>query len=384
MRLLLLLAVLAAALIPATAASAAPIIGISESNPMMFEDPSFKAMRISTTRLLIPYDVVPASARGDLELTGRVDPHLEGALREGVQPLVSFEHSKGVWEQCREDPRLPQCLLPSLAEYRDSVRAFLVRYPQVNVISPWNEANHPAQPTSKNPRMAAEYANAVDGICRELRRKCTIVVADVLDAADRAAAKRLTYVRTTRWIQAFRSALRIPRSVCGLHNYSDVNRFRPDGTRALMRALGCREYWITESGGVFRFGAFWKTATKRAGKCASAAACQLKATEYLFASTRRITRIKRIYVHSWYSGDRQHFDAGLVRGVRSDWLAQPRPAFYVVRDHARSGPSVPASELAPRPAAAPAPEEAPLAPQFEPFEEPPAEDPPAEAPPAAP
>ena len=42
----------------------------------------------------------------------------------------------------------------------------------------------------------------------------------------------------------FRRALRIPRSVCGLHNYSDVNRFRSDGTRALMKALGCRRYWL--------------------------------------------------------------------------------------------------------------------------------------------
>ena len=41
---------------------------------------------------------------------------------------------------------------------------------------------------------------------------------------------------------------------CGIHNYSDVNRFRTAGTRALMRALGCRRYWLTETGGIMSAG----------------------------------------------------------------------------------------------------------------------------------
>ena len=48
--------------------------------------------------------------------------------------------------------------------------------------------------------------------------------------------------------------LRVPRDVCGIHNYSDVNRFRTAGTRALMRALGCRRYWLTETGGIMSAG----------------------------------------------------------------------------------------------------------------------------------
>jgi hypothetical protein len=33
----------------------------------------------------------------------------------------------------------------------------------------------------------------------------------------------------------------VPRKICGIHNYSDVNRFRDTGTRAIIRALGCRQ-----------------------------------------------------------------------------------------------------------------------------------------------
>ncbi|HEX8103076.1 MAG TPA: hypothetical protein VF533_10705 [Solirubrobacteraceae bacterium] len=358
MRALLLLAVLAAlaAAAPAAVAGAAPVVGISDSNPIMFDDPSFAATRISTTRLMIAYDTVEAATRGDTELDGRVVPYLAAAAAARVQPLVTFEHSRGSWTECRAAPRLRQCRLPGGTEYHDAVRAFLERFPQVTHVSPWNEANHPAQPTARAPKMAARYANIVAGVCRELRRRCTIVVADVLDAADRADARRLTFRRTTRWIRRFRAALKIPRRVCGIHNYSDVNRFRADGTKALMRALGCREYWITESGGLFRFGQFWDEALRRTAGCRSRAACQLKATRHLFAITGRMRRVKRIYVHSWYAGRRDRFDAGIVSGWRTDWMALPRPAFYVVRDHAWDGPVV----RVPAPPGPPPPPEEPV------------------------
>jgi hypothetical protein len=336
----LILCLLSAALLLPAAASAAPVVGISESNPTMFEDKSFLALRATTTRLLTAYDVVPAAARGDAELERRVAPYLANAAAAGVEPLVTFQHSAGAWEDCPRDPALRQCRLPGAVEYRSAVRAFLERFPSVTLIAPWNEANHAAQPTARDPRMAARFTNIVADVCRALARPCRLVVADVLDQADRAAARRPTFTATARWIRAFRSALRVPRGVCGLHNYSDVNRFRRDGTRALMRALGCREYWLTETGGVFRFGGFWTAASERVGGCASAAACQLKATEFMFAQAARIRRIKRIYVHTWYSGSRQRFDAGLVRGINSDWLGRPRPAYYVVRDHVWAGPEV--------------------------------------------
>ena len=83
---------------------------------------------------------------------------------------------------------------------------------------------------------------------------CTIVVGDLLDQADNRLARRPTYRVTTRWVQRYRAALRVPRDVCGIHNYSDVNRFRTAGTRALMRALGCRRYWLTETGGIMSSG----------------------------------------------------------------------------------------------------------------------------------
>ena len=67
----LLLCLLALALLLPAAAPAAPVVGISEPNPTMFEDQSYLALRATTTRLLIAYDAVPAAERGDPELERR-------------------------------------------------------------------------------------------------------------------------------------------------------------------------------------------------------------------------------------------------------------------------------------------------------------------------
>ena len=328
---LLSLAALAAA--PAGAAAAATV-GISENNAPMFSDPNFQALGVKTTRLVVSYNAVAASLAGDDELSSRVTPYIAAAGAAGIQPLIAFEHARGAAEICnkKSNHSKSQCRLPSATEYEAAIRNFLVTYPSVKVIAPWNEANHFTQPTSRNPKAAARFTDIADRVCKELNRGCTVIAADLLDQADRASAKTPTYKSTTRWIKKFRKALKTKRKVCGIHNYSDVNRFRTTGTAALMKALKCSQYWLTETGGLYDFASFWGKSARKAGKCKSASACQLKATKFLFKLVRRQKKIKRVYVYTWYGGSQPRFDAGIVEGKPGE-PTKPRKAYAEVKKH---------------------------------------------------
>jgi hypothetical protein len=317
-RLVLISACLLALAIPANA-SATPSVGISENQPTMFTDPLFTQLGAKYARVVVAYDVV---ARGGFDLT-RVDQYIQAAQAAGVEPLVAFEHSRGDASRCyqRKNFNTRVCKLPSAAQYDTAVKAFLARYPSVKVIAPWNEANHFTQPTSRNAKTAAKFTDIVHADCPS----CTLVVADMLDQADDPAAKHPTFKATAAYIKTFRHALKTPRTICGIHNYSDVNRFRTTGTKALMRALGCKQYWLTETGGLYKFGSFWSKRTFHG--CRSASACQLKATKYLFSQAARNSKIKRVYVYTWFGGVTPRFDAGLVSGGNA------RPAYYEVAKH---------------------------------------------------
>jgi hypothetical protein len=263
-----------------------------------------------------------------------VIPYLDNAKAAGADVLVAFEHSRGDATICdkKRNYKKRQCALPSVASYTANIRAFLAARPDVHTIAPWNEENHFTQPTSRNPRRAAQFADAAAKVCKELGRKCTIVAADMLDQADNPKASKPTFKATSKWIKTFRKQLKTRRTVCGIHNYSDVNRFRTVGLKALEKALGCKQYWLTETGGLFDFGSFWTSKTKKAGHCKTAPACQLKATKFLFKTVKRDRKVKRVYVYTWYGGGQPRFDAGLVAGIPGGTTV-PRPAYYEVAKH---------------------------------------------------
>src|SRR5918997_1456056 len=151
----------------------------------------------------------------------------------------------------------------------------------------------------------ATFTDAVRRLCR----RCTIMAADVLDLANRVSARRPVFTRTIAYLQRFRRALKTPRRICGIHNYSDVNRFRDVGTRAVMGALGCRQYWLTETGGLFEFGASFPPSASR----------QVRATRYMFRLANRLKAVRRLYVYNWFGRMSPRFDAGLV----ADGAARP-------------------------------------------------------------
>jgi hypothetical protein len=182
-----------------------------------------------------------------------------------------------------------------------------------NVVA-WNEINHFTQPTYKNPRAAAKFTS----IARKVFKGKTVVAADILDQADNTRARRPTFRSATRYIKAFRRAYKGPRKICGVHNYSDINRFRSTGTKAIIKALGCKQIWLTEAGGIFKFSSF-KASQSR----------QLKATKYMFRVARSIKKVKRLYVYTWFGGVTSRFDAGLVANGKA------RKAYGEVRKQVR-------------------------------------------------
>ncbi|CAA9479505.1 MAG: hypothetical protein AVDCRST_MAG69-697 [uncultured Solirubrobacteraceae bacterium] len=302
----LALALFSLLLVP-SAAQAKLTVGISENQPSMFSEPLFQQLGVKHVRVVASWNVMTS---GDDELP-RLTQYLQAAQSQGIQPLVTFEHARGDAGICkrRSNRRKSVCRLPSAREYERNFKLFRAAFPFVKTISPFNEVNHFTQPTWRNPRAAARFTD----IARRNCRGCKIVVADILDAADSTRSKRPTFRNTVRYVKAFRRALKSPRTICGVHNYSDVNRFRSTGTKAIIKALGCREIWLTETGGVYKFGSF-KASQSR----------QLRATKYMFNIARKNRRVKRLYVYTFF-GAVNDFDSGLVAN------GKPRRAYKEVK-----------------------------------------------------
>jgi hypothetical protein len=311
-RLLCLLLSGAALLALPGAAQAAPTIGIAENNPQMFQDPLFSQLGAKHARLVVSWNVM--TARND-EIT-RVIDYISAAQAARVQPLVTFEHARGDATICnkRKNRRKAQCKLPTAKAYQKNITLFRDAFPYVRNIVAWNEINHFTQPTYKNPRAAAKFTS----IARKVFRGKTVVAADILDQADNTRARRPTFRSATRYIKAFRRYYKGPRKICGVHNYSDINRFRSTGTKTIIKALGCKQIWLTEAGGIFKFSSF-KASQSR----------QLKATKYMFRVARSIKKVKRLYVYTWFGGVTSRFDAGLVANGKA------RRAYGEVRKHIR-------------------------------------------------
>ncbi len=279
-------------------------VGIGDEQPTMFASPAFVKLHTRIARYVTPYDVATNHSRNDLP---RLKAWLAAAKKQGIQPLIAFYHSDRTARK-----------MPSVKAYTADVKRFLREFPQVKLLQPWNEANRGyvnehgsgsyQSPTAKQ---SAEYYLAVRKTCG----KCTIVGLDVLDSTDIPA--------TIRYIDAFKRDVgrrNLP-SIWGLHNYSDTNRFRSAGTRAVL-ADTTGQVWLTETGGI----------VKLAGDFPFSLSRQTKATKYMFSLTGLSPRITRLYIFQWTGGvtAKERFDAGLTNVA-----GKPRPAYCVVYEHLR-------------------------------------------------
>jgi hypothetical protein len=277
-------------------------IGIGDNNAKMFASPYYRALHTRIVRYVAPYDV--ADRPRDL---AAANEWVAAAEAQNEQPLIAFYHSRSRPNQ-----------LPSPARYAFEVKRFMALHPQISVYSAWNEANRGSGAVTgegsfrgPNAVQAAAYYLALKYACKT----CTIVGLDVLDSNNIAS--------TIRYIRRFQRAARgkLP-TVWGLHNYSDTNRFRGTGTKAVLAAVR-GQLWLTETGGVVHLG---REFPNRHGSGLKRAQ---RALAYMFKLARSNPRIARLYVFDWYgSAKSARFDAGLMSPS-----GKPRPGYAVVRRH---------------------------------------------------
>jgi hypothetical protein len=291
--LLLVLVALAAAAAPPTAAHAAPprvMLGIGEQHAEMFDDPLFRWLGMQTARIVVPWDVM--NGESDRE---RVRVWLDKTRALSVDPVVAFGRT---WDD-RGDRTLP-----TLSAYRWAFRRFREAHPDVTAFIPWNEPNHPKQPTWKRPDMAGRYWNAMNAECPA----CRIVAGDMLDTPG-----------MTRYTEKYQRVLRARPRIWGLHNYGDAYGRKSTATRQFLRITN-GQLWLTETGGVVRRprGRVGVPMKRRLRDAAGA-------TRYVLRlAVAQSARIKRVYLYQWRAVEDAAWDSALIGPTR-----RLRPAFRV-------------------------------------------------------
>jgi hypothetical protein len=281
-----------------------PSVGISDQEASTYTDPLLDWTGISQVRVIVPWDVAFTDA-------GRFDRVFTTARNNFKDILVSFERRYD--DDCDGGGR---CHLPSAKQYRYAISAFHWRWPWVRTISPWNEANHPSQPTADHPRAAAEYYRIARDVCRD----CKVLGAEVVDISN-----------LDDWIGRFKAALPSAPRLWGLHNYGDVTRKHGTMTRRMLRLVP-GDVWLTETGGLVRFqmrdGSLpWPYNEQRAAR----------SVQYTFdLADKHASRIKRIYLYNWRAVPRFRWDSALL-----DDAGEPRPSFYVLAARLRPGQRIP-------------------------------------------
>ena len=282
-------------------------VGISDQEAATYVDPLLAWTGISQTRVIVPWDV----AFGD---ASRIDRVLTTARNTYQDILVSFEHRS--FEDCAGGP----CYLPTASQYRLALAAFHQRWPYVKTIAPWNEANHPSQPTADHPGAAAQYYRIARDVCPE----CRVLGAEVVDLSNLGD-----------WLSRFKAALPTAPRLWGLHNYGDVTRRRSTMTRRMMRWVDGK-IWLTETGGLVRFqlrdgSVPWPYDEQRAAR----------SVQYMFdLADAHPNRIARVYLYNWRAVSHLRWDSALLSEA-----GEPRPSFYVVARRLRPGQRIPAHLL---------------------------------------
>jgi hypothetical protein len=290
--------------LPCLARAAPPSVGISDQEASTYVDPLLAWTGIAQARVIVPWDVALNDRR-------HIGDTLGAAHEAGMDVLVSFEHREG------EDCVAHSCHLPTESEYRHALATFLARWPYVHTISPWNEANHPAQPTAGHPAAAAAYYR----IAREVCPACTVLGAEVVDIPNLGD-----------WLRRFKAAAPSVPRLWGLHDYGDVTRRRSTMTDAMLAAVP-GEVWLTETGGLVRMlnadgSVRWPYDEQRAAL----------ALRYAFdLADARADRIRRVYVYNWRATPELRWDSGLLSAT-----GQPRPSFGVLAARLRPQAPVPA------------------------------------------
>jgi hypothetical protein len=287
---LLSLSLLLVLALAAPASAKPPIIGVGDQDASMFSSPAFQKLGVKHSRLALSWDWYREQRTIDL-----TDNWMQRAQAAGVRPLIAFNRN---WRSNGHRKA------PSMSLYRKSFRLLRERYPWATDYSAWNEANHPTQPTSKKPKLAARYYNALRKDCRS----CTIVAADVLDSPDMVT-----------WVKKFKRYAPSAR-IWGLHNYKDANDAR--GTTKLLLKAVRGQVWLTETGGILRL----KPANGSRGGRKHTKAQQAKAIKRVYKIAKSNRRIARVYFYEWAKKKGNRWDSAFV-----ETNGRLRPSYHALK-----------------------------------------------------
>jgi hypothetical protein len=286
----------AAAAAPASAG--AVTVGISDQSPAMFSSPYFKALHIKQARLMVAWNAAVMRNRTALN---QARAWIAAAQADGVQPLIDFQ----------ADPGKAGNYVPTVKQYTMAVKAFIHDFPTIKQYVPWNEPDWIYRSLSRNPRLAAEYYNALVQACGG---GCTVVAGDLyLDAGHLGA-----------WVRAYEKWVRYRPRVWALHPYDDIQGHTTSQIQVMLKYMTPgAQLWLTEISGVVRRG-HW-----HGGLLHQSLAKQAADERFLFSLPSRFRRITRIYHYQWQGtvpSPNTGWDSGLLNPNGT-----PRPAYYVVR-----------------------------------------------------
>jgi hypothetical protein len=267
----------AATLGPATGVRA---IAVADQDPAMFTDPAWLALGIAEARVVAPWSLA-GGARDQ-----RAARWLDAARRAGVDALVSWQPAGG--------------RLPSGPAFAAAFRAFRRRWPAVHEFATWNEPNIPGLRTAAHPGLLVGYWRTMRRVCPA----CTVLAPELIDFPDAPA-----------WARRFEAAARAHGIAWGLHDYQDVNHFRPLArtvTARLLRAV-TGPVWLTETGGLVAFRNF-PYDEARADRAT---------VRTLAVAARGGRRIPRVYLYNWQARPGARWDSGLLGPG-----GRPRPAYW--------------------------------------------------------
>ncbi len=291
---------------PKAHASASYMTGIGDQETEMFGNPLWQRLHTKIARYIAPYDA--AVRPFSLQAAAR---WIAAAEAQHQQVLVAFYHSE-----------YTPTKMPSASVYQRDVQKFIKLFPNVRQYQAWNETNRGTVIesvkgkrhvglVSPSPTRSAQYYKALRAVCKG----CTITGLDILDGP--------VIAPSLRYIAQFKHALahlKVPTPhLWGFHNYSDTNRFSSARTRAVLAAVP-GEVWLTETGGIVKFGGAFPNVKGSGLRRAS------KALTYMFHLAASNSRIKRLYIFQWSgSTGAARFDAGLT-----DPHYNPRPGYVTV------------------------------------------------------
>jgi hypothetical protein len=267
---------------------AAPLLGIADQHGAGYQTELFRDLAVKQVRLTVPFDsaLKKGFARDD------IDAAMDKIKKSELEVLVVIARSR------------TRGVSVSKTSYRRGLKAVLKRWPQIHLLSPYNEANLTA-PTKTRPAMAAAFSK----ISRQLCRSCLVASPSVVDVGNLAS-----------WSRKYSKAL--PRkyrpSVWLLHNYMDANYLRISNTKVFMREHRKNTIWIAETGGLFSH----NIPGNNASRWDTGAQQQVKVFNWLTKTfAKKYKNVSRIYIYQW-SGSLD-WDSGIV-----DASGNPRPIYF--------------------------------------------------------